>query len=127
MSERLSWTFSVQAVGGPRIATSKDLDVDAYDKIGVVVAAGADETVELQPGPAGRVQFLLVASTVYDDALTYKVNDPAGTAIKLDGQLLLLGDGAVGLLGAPPGKLIFHNGAADDATIQILIGRKATS
>ncbi len=127
MSERLSWTFSVQAVGGPRIATSSDLDVDAYDKIQALVTAGGDATVELQPGAAGRVQLLLVASTEYDDTLTYKVNDPAGTAIKLDGQLLLLGDGAVGLLGAPPAKLIFHNGMTKDATIQILIGRKATS
>ncbi len=127
MSERISWTFSVQVVGGPRIATSSDLDVDAYDKIAVGVTAGGDEAVELQPGPVGRVQLLLVASDVYDDALTYKVNDAGATAVKLDGQLLLLGDGAVGLLGAAPSKLLFHNGTTKDATIQILIGRKATS
>jgi hypothetical protein len=127
MSEKINWTLNVQVVEGPKTSASDTITVDAYDKIRVTVGVGASESkvVEVQPGPAGRVQFLLIKSSQYGDALTYKVNN-AGNAIKLDAPQLLIGDGAVGLLGAsPPTTLGFTNNLAQDANIEVLVGRKA--
>ncbi len=128
MSEKINWTINVQVVGGPKMSASQTVTVDAYDKIGVTVPAGeTDKEVEVQPGPAGRLQFLLVSSDQFGDDLTYKVNN-TGDAIKLDAQQLLIGDGAVGLLGAsPPETLSFTNDLAQDANIEILVGRNATA
>jgi hypothetical protein len=127
MSEKINWTLNVQVVGGPKISAAQTVTVDAYDKIQVTIGAGAaDEEVDVQPGGAGRVQFLLISSDQFGDDLTYKV-DPAGNAIELDAPQLLIGDGAVGLFGAPPTTLGFTNNLAQDANIEILVGRNATA
>ena len=128
MSEKINWTLNVQVVGGPKISAAQTVTVDAYDKIQVTIGAGAaDEEVDVQPGGAGRVQFLLISSDQFGDDLTYKVNN-AGDDIKLDAQQLLIGDGAVGLLGtSPPTTLGFTNNLAQDANIEILVGRNATA
>jgi hypothetical protein len=126
MPEKINWTLNVQVVGGPKMAASETVTVDAYDKIQVTVDAGEDKAVEVQPGGDDRVQFLLINSNQSDDKLTYKV----GTAtedIKLDAPQLFIGDGAVGLLGEAPGKLSFSNGLSEAASIEILVGRKVTA
>jgi hypothetical protein len=123
VSETINWTLNVQVDKGPTIAARNAITVDAYDKIGVEVAAGNTVTLELQPGGAGKVQFLLINSTVFDDTVTYAVD--GGTAVKLDALHVLVGDGAVGLLGAPPQTLDVTNGTAQDAKIEVLLGRIA--
>jgi hypothetical protein len=125
VSETINWTFNVQVVGGPQIAVTRPVPVDAYDKIGVKVQDGETETVEIQPGDEGRVQFLLINSDWLGDALTYKVN-AQGDAIKLDAPQVLVGDGAVGLLGEPPNSLEVTNDSTQEANIEIIVGRKAT-
>lgn len=131
MAEKINWAVDVQIVGGPKIAVSQTVSVDAYDKIEVVVAEGTDaEDIEVQPGGAGQVQFLLIRSNKYDANLTYSINAPVGTPgdrIKLDALQVLIGEGAVGLLGDPPQTLYFYNQVDQDVAIQILVGRKATT
>lgn len=127
MAEKIAWTLSVQVTQGPKIADGKTIEVDAYDKVDVTIAAGTNRTVQVQPGGAGQVQLLLVKASEYGTNLTYKVNDPANPSIALDALLLLMGNGAVGLLGAAPTSLIFSNGLANDVSIQVLVGRNATS
>jgi hypothetical protein len=125
MSEKINLILNVQVVGGPKYSASSTVPVDAYDKIRVAVAAGGtDEVVEIQPGNAGRVQFLLISSNKFDKQLTYKVNN-AGNAIALDAVQLLVGVGAVGLLPAAPKSLAFTNALAEDVDIEVLVGRKA--
>lgn len=131
MPEKINWATDVQIVGGPRIAVSQTVIVDAYDKIDVVVAEGTDENeVQVQPGGAGQVQFILIKSNKYDAALTYSVNAPEADSadrIKLDALQVLIGEGAVGLLGDSPQTLYFYNHVGQDVTIQIIVGRKATT
>lgn len=55
---------------------------------------------------------------------TYEVN---GTTVPLDGPHVLIGAGAVALLGESIGMLKFSNGTSEDATVSILAGRDATS
>lgn len=131
MAEKINWTLSAQVVGGPSISVSDALTVDAYDKIGVTVAGAESETVEIQPGDEGRVQFLLInlaATEQFGDDLTFKVNDTA-TEVKMDGPQMLIGDGAVGLLQEPPNTLTFTNRLTPprDVDVQILVGRKAVA
>lgn len=132
MAEKIHWALTVQVVGGPKISASKTINhVDAYDKIDVVINAGEEEEVQVQPGDPGQVQFLLIRSDRYappeqeTPGLSYKVNG-TGKAIELDALQLLMGDGAVGLLGAGPKTLVFSNELDQDASIEILVGRKAT-
>lgn len=132
MAEQIFWTLNAEAIGGPKISASRTDTVDAYDKIAVDVAAETGGTpgtaaVEVQPGLAGQVRFLLIQSSVYDTDLTYRVNDPAGTPIALDALQVLIGTGAVELLGAPPQTLHFSNATDQAASINILVGRATTS
>jgi hypothetical protein len=119
--------ISASVSDGPEVSASRSIGVDAYDSIKVVVAAGAsDMEVEVQPGGSGQVKFLSVTSDVYDATLTYTVNAAANPPIALDAPQVFGGVGAVGLLDPAPASLFFSNALAQDATVQILVGRDAT-
>jgi len=103
--------------------------VEAIDSIEITVASGAaDLAVELQPGAAGQVQFLLVNATTYGEDLTFKVNSAGNPSHALNDVLVLTGAGAVRLLGFPPNQLLFSNKLVPPAlvTVSILVGRLAT-
>lgn len=127
MPEKLTYSVTVQVIGGPKLVASNTLQVEAYDKTQITVVAGAaNQTVNIQPGGAGLTQFIAVTASKYDNALTYKVNEAAATAIALNGPHTLIGAGAVTLLNAAPTALLFSNGTAGDITVDILVGRDAT-
>jgi hypothetical protein len=131
MPEQINWSFNVQVVGGPQLGESKPLTVEAYDKIDVTIPGGDDATpgamtVDVQPGGAGQVRFFLMISNLYDAKLTYKVD--GGAEVMLDSPVLLLGKGAVKLLGATQNQFAFINkaGTTKAASVKILVGRDAT-
>lgn len=73
--------------------------------------------------------MLITASAYPSDGgtpqLTYEV-DGSGTPLPLDGPLLLVGGGIAELLGDVQ-EMAFSNASADAVTVQILVGRNATS
>ena len=126
MSINLSWAFNVAVPGGPRMSlvNTPEIKVDAYDLVTVTLPASATKVaVNLQPSStAGDVVLLALESSAYDKTVTY---DPGGVTHALDGPVLLVGPGAVGLLGTtPPTKLTFDNGLTKPITVQIFVGRK---
>jgi hypothetical protein len=134
MSKNIRWSLNVQVASGPNISMSQIVEVEAYDNIDVVVPgasvnppAAGTKTVEVQPGGSGQVSFLLITSNMYDSKLTYKVVDDGDSEIKLDAPLLLVESGAVGLLGTKNNTFVFTNKIAKDVSINILVGRKATT
>jgi len=129
MTEKINWTLNIHVEGGPKVLASESLEVEAYDMIEVkIMKDDENKEVHIQPGDAGQVQLLLIKSDIYGDELTYKVNEKTDI-IKLDALQVLIGDGAVKLLGESPKKLKFTNKLAepDHVKIQIFVGRKATT
>jgi hypothetical protein len=96
-------------------------DVDAYDKLSVTVPAGGSVDVALGPG-GDDVTCLVAIPDAAATGMTYKVGTDD---IRLDAPLVLLG-GAVALSGSPA-SLTFDNAGSTDASIDILIGRRATN
>ncbi|KXU84626.1 hypothetical protein CR51_41495 [Caballeronia megalochromosomata] len=124
MPEALNWNISVNVTGGPQLSSAAALEVDAYDKLEVKLASdNAPHTVKMGPGTWADVSLVLIMPSQFGDALTYKAG--AVTA-KLDGTHLLLGAGAVALLGAGNAQLDFTNNTGADVTLEILVGRKAS-
>lgn len=125
MAEKLIWDITVRADGGPRLTGSGVLEVDAYDKLTVVVPAAGDLDVELGPGTAGLLTCLVILPDDPTTDLSYDVGSGTSTeTITLDQPQLLIG-GAVDLTGNPSSLKLSNAGAAD-ATVQLLIGRDAT-
>lgn len=130
----INWALNLQVVDGPKLVVSRSKTVEAYDKVEVTIEGGStNKIVEVQPGIASSLNFLLITSSIYDPKLTYIVNDgtkDSPTAIKLDEPHLYLGVGAISVLGLAPKILKFTNGLtatdANKAVIQILVGRDAT-
>ena len=126
MTESINWSLNAQVSGGPKVMASDTKEIEAYDKIEVTIEAETtDKQVEIKPGGAGRVQFLLIKSDTYSEDLTYKVNDLT-KIIKLDALQVFIGNGAVELLTEPPEKLVFTNDLTTPVSIEILVGRMAT-
>jgi len=120
MAEKISWNYVAQALNGPSLSGQGELEVDAYDKIEVTIADGDTQQVDLVPG--GTVSLLVINPDVPDADLSY---DVGGNAVALDGPHVLIGTGAVSLLGGAT-SLTFTNNTGVDATIGILLGRDAT-
>lgn len=132
MGSKIGLAMKFSVAGGPSILVSREITVEAYDKIDVTVGANAtDKEVEIQPGSSTQVQMLLIKSSKYGTGadigkLKYKVHNTSADEIILDQEQLFLGQGAVGLLGANLDKLLFTNTLTEDVAIEILIGRDAT-
>lgn len=135
----INLALNVQVVGGPTVLISKSKSVQAYDKIEVAIEPGSEKSVEIQPGAADKVSFLLIKSSVYSSEqslLTYRVNDgtlnnfpdsndPSKPPIALDEPHLYFGLGAVSAFGLAPKILKFTNSTGTPAAIEILVGRDA--
>ena len=125
MSETIKYSFSIQVASGPKVADADQIEVEAYDMLEVEVpdsgTSGGVATVNVQPGDSG-VKFLQITADSYKD-LTYKVD--GGSSQTLDAPLLLIGEGAVALLGATQKQFEFTNAGATAIIVNILAGRDA--
>lgn len=130
MSVQVGWLVNVQVGGGPRLPAAGTLDVDAYDMVKVEVASGADAMeVSLQPSTGDEVKLLMLHASSFSEDLTYSINASEADVAKrfaLDGPHLLVGSGALALLGDPPQRLFLYNGGIDAAQLSVLVGRDAT-
>jgi len=124
--EKIQWTLNLQVPGGPRLAQTGVLDVEAYDKVSVTLEVGGPGVnVDVQPATAaGQVTLLALTASAYDPALTYSV-DEGTTTIPLEAPVALIGAGAVGLLDPTPQRLHLDNGTNVPQTFEILVGRAA--
>lgn len=119
----VTWQFQAAIAGGPSVLlTQPGLTITAYDFATVDVVHGGG-TGDVTIPASGNVVFLVISSSVYDSKINYTVD--GGTKQTLDGPLMLVGGGTVGLLNsaASPQKLAFTNGSSKDATVQVVAGR----
>lgn len=121
-----------EVAGAGTSSATHTIEAEAYDRIDVTVPTGAPNTatVQVQPGGAGQVQLLLVTASAYPAdgtgaaQLTYAVD--GGSSIDLDAPLLVVGSGAVGLLG-DVNEIVFTNDSDEPIDVSILVGRDATA
>ena len=132
MPEKMSWTSSVEVVGGPKVSAGDTIEVTAYDKIQVIIPDGGGSiAVDVQPSASDRVRVLAITSDRYGDGLTYVVEQEGENPppVALDAPQVFAGAGALGLLGDAISVLTFTNdlpGEGQNATVTILVGRHAT-
>lgn len=120
----IKYAVDVQVTGGPRLNFNDKIEVDAYDRLDVVVPkGGAEKTVEVQPGAAGAVRLLVIRSSDASADVSFK--NGAGF-VGLENPVLLAG-GAVGMLDAAPQEMKFKNETDADVTVTIIVGRDATA
>ncbi len=124
MDETINWTANFQMMGGPKIAASQKMQVNAYAKTAFDVKKG--KGVEVQLGGAGPIQFLIVSASEHGDKLTYTVNGGANK-FTLDAPLMLVGSSAVSHLDPALTKMHFQNDLDKDVTIEILAGCKSVT
>lgn len=121
MPETINWNFVIKVLQGPSISASASIDeIDAYDKFDINLADNVTQTVNLVP--SGNISLLVINPKTPDKDLSY---DLGGNPVALDGPHVLIGSGAVSLLGGAT-SLTFTNNTAGDAVIEILVGRDST-
>lgn len=123
MPEKVNWSYAARIVGGPTVAASGVMNVEAYLKLTVTVPAGGSLDVEVLPGGGGSAQLLVINPATPSPDLTYTVG---AEQVVLDGPHVLIGAGAVALLASTIGTLEFANAGAEDVEVSILAGRDAT-
>ena len=125
MPHAINVRLSVTVSQGPQTATSRTLQLDAYDTLDVTIPA--DDTahdVEVQPDDGAQVRLLVLTASSYDPALAWEA-DGSGVVRQLDEPLLLAGASLASLLGSAGNTIAFTNGGGTDQTVQILVGRQA--
>ena len=75
MSQRIDWTSGMKVPGGPELAVSRSVQVEAFGLIEVAIPknGSASTDVDVPPATQGEVKFLAILSDIYED-LTYTVN-----------------------------------------------------
>jgi hypothetical protein len=127
----INYSFSIVVAGGPRVNHAARLEPEAYDLLEVEVpgkdptsTTPGEATVEVLPS-GSDVELLLITAASYA-GLQYSVTNGV-TDAGLDAPLLLIGGGAVSLLGTTaPTEFVFKNSVEGVTnTVNILIGRDA--
>jgi hypothetical protein len=121
MSETIKWNFVTQVLKGPSISAAASIaGIDAYDKFDISLADTDTQVVNLTPG--GNTHLLVINPVPPHADLSYELG---GNPVALDGPHVLIGAGAVSLLGGAT-SLTFTNNTGADAVLEILIGRDST-
>jgi hypothetical protein len=124
MAETIRWLYSVRAEGGPSVALDGHVSVDGYEKLSVNVPAATAVGVTLGPGTWTDIQCLVVSAGDMSGTLT--VEPDGAAAVPLDAPIVLLGPGAVALLGGGNSWLNLNNTGAADVLVDIFVARDAT-
>ena len=121
----------VEVTGSGTSSATHTVQAEAYDKIEITVPTGSPNTatVDVQPGGADQVQLLMITASAYpmdgsgDAQLTYSMD--GGDSVALDAPVLLVGSGAVGLLGTV-NQMVLTNESDEEIDVSIVVGRDAT-
>lgn len=117
-------TLGVQVSGGPNIGVSWQISADGLDRVTVTVPKARNKSVDLQPAAADKLLLLILSSSAYGTALTYKL-DPAGTSFKMTQPQILSGGDLAVKAGAAAGPISIANGTAADVTVDVFVLRKS--
>jgi hypothetical protein len=124
MAVNIRWMYSVSAQGGHAAALADDFDADGYERLNVQVAPATSQDVTIGPGTWADIISLVVSASVMDGSLTV---EPDGAAVvPLDAPIVLLGAGAVALLGGGNATITLDNTGPDDVLVDIFVVRDAT-
>ena len=127
MPHAINVRLSVTVDQGPQIATSRTLELDAYDTLDVTIPAdGNAHDVEVQPDDGAQIRLLALTASSYDPPLTWEA-DESGTQRQLDEPVVLAGASLASLLGSAANAIAFTNSGGTDQTVQILVGRQAVA
>jgi hypothetical protein len=129
---KVTYTIGVQVTGGPQITVPRTREVEAIDKLDIVLPPKTDDlTVDLQPGAATKIALLLIKSDLYGKEITFTLKGGAEESepLTLEEPHLFIND-AVTLFGVTtPTSITFKSAFADDATkkanIEVLVARRA--
>jgi hypothetical protein len=125
----IGWRLSASIDGGPALQVDGVLKVDAYQQISALVAGGQSVKVAVAPGNWSTLSLLVIRPSIVvtDGSLTFTFIHPGGVPVVLDTTFSLIGAGALSLLGGGSADLEFTNQGAADVSVDILLGRHATS
>ena len=113
--------------GGPSVAESGTFSADAYEHLHEVVIPknSVPTTLEVQPSLLVDIKALAIKCNNYDGDVSFTV-DEGVTPVVVDAPIVLIGSGALGLLGATINDLIFTNANTEtDAKVTVLAVRDA--
>ena len=131
LTKSVNWNLSVFVQDGPTLTSSDSINADAVDILNVQVDAETttDKAVEVQPGDSSEVMFIYIKSNVHGD-VKYKFTDSTGDSsqLVLDKDHIITSMELSKLFGKAPNRIKFvNNSTTKDATIDIVVARKATS
>jgi hypothetical protein len=121
MPEKIAWSMSARVDGGPQISINEILEVEAYEKVNVILPGQKKTTIEVQQSE-GLARLILIAPDKYEK-LHFSVD--GGSPIALDHPIMLVGEGAVNLLGKKQNVLEFNNENPDNVSVMMLVAGKA--
>jgi len=124
MAETINWLYSVQATRGPTATLDGTFDADAYEKMSITLDPGATQEVTVGPDTWAEVRILVVSADDLSGAVT--LTPDGGAVALLDAPFVLLGAGAVSLLGTGDATIALENTGTEEVLVDIFVARDAT-
>jgi hypothetical protein len=124
MAETIHWLYSVRAQGGPSTSLHGHFEADAYEKMNVTVPATSAQLITIGSATWADIIGLMVSANDLSGDVT--VQPDGGPVLPIDAPIVLLGTGAMGLLGGGNATLNLDNTSAEDVDVDIFVSRDAT-
>ena len=121
MTINASANLSLQIANGPALSYAWAMKADAFDRITVLVKAGTNETVALQPAAGSKVLFVALTSTDTSGQTTY--DTLFGGAYPITSPQIIAGSSLVNQLNNAPNSVKLANAGAADSTVDIFVLR----
>jgi hypothetical protein len=107
------------------IVVSRTAQVGAVDHVRETIPAGDDVELPVHPADLDDLRLLVISSSAYGEALTYRVGGST-VDIVLDQPQVFHGAGMIGLLPTNPRTITVTNGLAVDVTVDVVAARSIT-
>jgi len=124
MAVSINYQFLAAVPGGPSVTASEKVSTDSYEFIQVTVEAG-EENKKVMLDITEKVVMLVMRADKYD-SLSYRKKTANSTEVPITAPLILIGKGAVALIGPSLESLLFTNTGETAREITILISRSTT-
>lgn len=136
MAKGVKWSMRVDVDDGPTLSSSGKIESDAIETVKITLVAEdtpEEKIVLVQPGDLSMIDFVYIKSDQYgdlDNPLSYKFSEgnkqtDNSETVRLDKDHFLTSNELLKLFKKSPKQIKFTNGTGKDATIDIVLARKA--
>lgn len=131
MSDQIQYTFAVEVGSEIEVSDKQTIEIDGYSKNRVTIPDGDSKVLTdafpIANGSAEDIKFILMTADEYEGLEYAFKKDNGGWSYQgFDQPFILATRGAIDSVGIENEDISFKNGAGEERTVQVIVGRSTS-